>query len=102
MRKHSLFVLYNLYKDSNSSTNLKEKALKNDFSSCKTLYKSAARPTLRRKYYTDACVTLNACTVPVAFAPRRVSHIVFLISLVLEQTLEDCIGNFEHCNKCER
>ena len=36
MRKHSLFVLYNLYKDSNSSTNVKEKALKNNFSSSKT------------------------------------------------------------------
>ena len=29
MGKHSLFVLYNLYKDSNSKTNLKEKVLKN-------------------------------------------------------------------------
>ena len=46
----------------------------------------AARATLRRKYYADACVTLNAHTAPVAFAPRRVSHVVFLISLILEQT----------------
>ena len=44
----------------------------------------------------------NARTAPVAFAPRRVSHLVFLISLVLEQTSEDCIGNIEHTNKCER
>ena len=53
------------------------------------------RPTLRRKYYADACVTLNARTAPVAFAPRRVSHVVILISLVLEQTSEYCfaIGN---------
>ena len=39
MRKHSLFVLYNLYKDSNSSTNLTENALKNYFSSSKTFFK---------------------------------------------------------------
>ena len=38
------------------------------------------------------------CTAPVAFAPHRVSHIVFLISLVLEQTSKDCIGNTEHFN----
>ena len=49
-------------------------------------------------YYVDACVKLNARTAPVAFAPRRVSHVVFLISLVLEQTSEDCIGNTEHSN----
>ena len=59
----------------------------------------AARPTLCGKYYTDACVTLNARTAPAAFALRRVLHIVFLISLVLEQTSIDCIGNTEHSNK---
>ena len=37
-------------------------------------------------------------TAPVAFAPRRVSHVVFLISLVLEQMSEDYIGNTEHSN----
>ena len=58
----------------------------------------AARPTVRGKYYADACVTLNARTVPVAFASRRVAHVIFLISLVLEQTSEDCIGNTEHSN----
>ena len=54
--------------------------------------------TSHGKYYADACVTLNACTAPVAFASSRVSHVVFLISLVLEQTSEDCIGNTEHSN----
>ena len=44
------------------------------------------------------CVTLNARTVPVAFAPRTISHLVFLINLVLEQTSKDCIGNYEHSN----
>ena len=39
MRKHSLFVLYNLYKDSNFETNLTEKVLKNDFSLSKTFFK---------------------------------------------------------------
>ena len=43
----------------------------------------AALPTLREKYYADAFVTLNARTAPTAFAPRRVSHVLFLISLVL-------------------
>ena len=38
-----------------------KKPLKNDFSSSKTFYKP---------YYMDACITLNARTVPVAFAPR--------------------------------
>ena len=41
---------------------------------------------------------LNARTAPAAFAPRRVSFVVFLVSLVLEQTSEDCIGNTEHSN----
>ena len=45
-----------------------------------------------------ACVTLNACTVPAAFAPRRVSHLLFLIAPFLEQTSEDCIGNTGHSN----
>ena len=49
MRKHSLFVLYNLYKDSNSLTNLTEKALKNDFSLKQNIFQ-AARATLRGKY----------------------------------------------------
>ena len=95
MRKYSLFVSYNLYKDSNSELNLKEKALKNNFSTSKTFLQSA-HPTLRGKNYADACITLNVLTAPVAFAPRRVSHVVFLISLVLEQTSEDCIWNTEH------
>ena len=43
----------------------------------------------------DASLTLNARTAPVAFALRRVSHIVFRISLVLEQTSEVCIGYTE-------
>ena len=59
----------------------------------------AAYATLRGKNYMDAYVMLNACTAPVAFTPRRVLHIVFLISLVLEQTSEDCIGNTKHSNK---
>ena len=46
---------------------------------------------VRGKYYADACVTLNARSAPVAFASRRVSHVVFLVSLVLEQTSKDCI-----------
>ena len=58
----------------------------------------AARATLRLKYYADACVTLNARTAPVAFVPRKISHLVFLISLVLEQTSKDCIGNTEYSN----
>ena len=40
----------------------------------------------------------NACTTPAAFAPCRVLHVVSLISLVLEQTSKDCIGNNEHSN----
>ena len=56
------------------------------------------RSTLRRKYYVDACVTLNARTAAVVFALRRVSHVVILISLVLEQTSKDCIGNTKHSN----
>ena len=38
------------------------------------------------------------CTSPVAFAPRRVSRVIFHISLILEQTSKDCIGNTEHSN----
>ena len=54
--------------------------------------------SLGGKYDADACVTLNARTAPVAFALRRVSHVVLLISLVLDQTSKDCIGNIEHSN----
>ena len=97
MRKHSLFVLYNLYKDSNSERNFKEKALKNDFSSTKTFYKPRVQldaGVLCRRL----CQAKNARTAPVVFAPRRVSHIVFLIILDLEQTSKDYIGNTEHSN----
>ena len=58
----------------------------------------ATCPTLRGKYYADVCVTLNARTAPVAFVPHRFSHVVFLFSLVLQQSSEDCIGNTEHPN----
>ena len=58
----------------------------------------ATRPTLRGKYYADTCITLYAHTEPVAFVPHRVSHKVFLISLILEQTSKDWIGNTEHSN----
>ena len=40
-------------------------------------------PTLCGKYYAGAYVTLNARTAPGAFEPRRVSHLLFVISLVL-------------------
>ena len=52
---------------------------------------------LSGKYYANACVTLNTRTAFVTFAPR----VVFLISLVLEQMSEDCIGNTEHSNNCK-
>ena len=45
---------------------------------------------VRGKYYADAWVMLNARTTPVAFAPRRVSQ---FISLVSAQTYEHCVGN---------
>ena len=95
MRKHPLFVLYNLYKASNSWTNLKEKPLKSDFS-FKQNIKQAVRPNLRGKYYADACITLNARTTPVAFAPGIVLHVVFFISLILVQSSENGIRNTEH------
>ena len=38
----------------------------------------------------------NICSI--AFAQHRVSHIVFLINLILEQTTEDCIRNTEYSN----
>ena len=74
----------------------KRKSIENDFSSSKKFKNRASNCT--RKYYADACVTLNARTAPVAFASRTVAHVIFLISLVLEQTSEDCIGNTEHSN----
>ena len=58
----------------------------------------ASNYSIRGKYYADACVTLNTRTAPVAFALRRVSHVVLLVSLILKQTSEDCIGNTEHFN----
>ena len=75
---------------------MKEEALKMILAQAKNL--KAVRPTVRGKYYADACVTLNARTAPSAFASRRVAHVIFLISLVLEQTTEVCIGNTEHSN----
>ena len=61
----------------------KRKSIENDFSLSKK-FKKARVPTVRGKYYADACVTLNARTAPVAFASRRVAHVIFLISLVLK------------------
>ena len=39
-----------------------------------------AGSALHGKYYANACITLNARTVPVAFALRRVSQVLFLIA----------------------
>ena len=96
MRKHLLFVLYNLYKDSNLSTNLKEKVLKNNFSSSKTVSKRCVWLFVG-KYYVDACVTLNTHTAPVACAPHGVLQ-GFLLASFLEQTPKDYIGKTEHSN----
>ena len=86
-----------MYKDFKfwNKINLKETVLKKDFQLNKPNILQAVRP-LRGKYCADACVKLNARTAPVAFAPRSVSHVIFLISLVLKQTSEDSIGNTEH------
>ena len=64
----------------------------------KTLNKPRVPLYARGIYYADTCVTLNSLSAPVAFAPRRVSHVIFLISIVLEQPPEDYIGNTEHSN----
>ena len=45
MRKHSLFAIYNLYKDSNSSTNSKEKELKTTFAQAKRFASRACNST---------------------------------------------------------
>ena len=60
----------------------KRKIIENDFSSKQNILQ-AARPTLRGKYYMDACVMLNARNARVAFALRRVSHVLFSVSLIL-------------------
>ena len=57
--KHSLFVLYNMYKDSYFQTNLKEKVLKDESTIEAKTYSQAKRPTLRGEYYAGARVTLN-------------------------------------------
>ena len=64
----------------------KEKTLKNHFSSSKTFFKP------RVQLYAGSIMRT------VAFAPRRVSHVVFLINLILEQTSEDCIENAKYSN----
>ena len=90
MGKHSLFVLLVQRFKFKRESSKKRLQLKQNIL-------QAAHPTLKVKYYADACVTLNASTAPVTFAPPPwVSHVVFIISLVLEQTSEDCIGNTEH------
>ena len=97
---HYLFYI-TCKKDSNSRLNrFKRKPLKNYLSPWSKIFYNR-RVQLHAecgKYYADACITLNTRTAPVAFAPRRVSYIVFLISLVLEQMSKDCIRNTEHSN----
>ena len=70
-----------------------EKSLKNYFSSSKIFYKPRVQLLYMGSITWMPCVPLNTCTAPVAFAKRRVLHIVFLISLILKKTSEDCIGN---------
>ena len=169
MRNHSFFVLYNLYKDSNFQTNLKEKSQENRLGLKQNIIQ-ATRITIHGKYYADLassvaspicqegqserncpifplftrflpllsdissffpwfflifpdffplfpdfwqffrcqgwhsigpCITLNAHTTPAAFVPCRVSHALFLLASLLEQTSEDCIENTKH-SKCEQ
>ena len=69
---------------------------KNDFSWSKAFCTSHASNSTREVL--RGCFALNARTAPVAFAPHRVLHVVFLFSLVLQQSSEDCIGNTEHSN----
>ena len=61
------------------------------------LFNEAVCPTLCGKYYVDACVKLNTCTVCAALAPHRVLHVLFLISLVLRANVQR-LGNTEHSN----
>ena len=70
----------------------KEKAMKNDFSSSKTFQKLCVQLYAGSITRTaaDACIMLNTRTAPIAVAPRRASHVVFLNSLISEQTSEDC------------
>ena len=49
---------------------------------------------LCEKFNTDACVTLNTRTAPVAFALYRVCTYTFLIASFLEQKFEIVLGNF--------
>ena len=52
-RKHSIFVLYNLYKDWIFKTKLKERRIEKQLKLKQNIIQ-AARPTLHGKYYTDA------------------------------------------------
>ena len=52
--------------------------MNSDLSTSKNIVQ-AARPTLHGKYYAGACVKRNERTTLGAFAPRRVSHLLFLI-----------------------
>ena len=96
----SLFVLYNLHKDSYFWTNLNENVLTNDLSLSKTLHKFKRNRIdkwlkFKQNVTHTACPTLrgplhhtNARTAPAAFAPRRVSHLLFLINLVLRANIQ--------------
>ena len=90
--KTFIIFLYILFKDSNFQTNLKHKVLKN----VKQNIIQAVCPTLHWKYYVDACVPLNARTVPAAFALIEFRTYSILLASFLQQTSEDCIGNTEH------
>ena len=95
--KHSLFVLYNLYKDSTFKKISKKKNWKATLAQAKHFTSRASNSV--GKYFAVACFMLNACTAPAAFAgQRRVSRILFLLASFLEQMSEDCFGNNEHSN----
>ena len=55
--------------------------------------RESMREVLRGRLRHAKCTRCACC-----ICPRRVSHVVFLISLVLEQTSKDGIGNTEHSN----
>ena len=67
-----LSVLYNLYEDSNSTTNFKEKSIGKQLQLQQNILLEAINPTLRGKYYADACVTLITHALFLLHLPRTV------------------------------
>ena len=94
MRKHSLFVLYNLYKDSNLLNKFKWKSVEKMTLAPAKHHVNKPRVQLYAGNITRMIASRLMYTLHLLHLPRvEFCRYPFLLASFLDQTSEDCIGN---------